>query len=613
MDETADDTRRARALVLLHECLGEVETELEGLLERAVLEVAGLLGQGAGLWVRERGTIALRAFAQDDPVKRDHMLEVTRGLRHGLDEPIGQFVLGGQPLHLSRQDLRAGLAVMEQPYRDYFSTYEVEDLLVVPLQSRGTAVGALAVTRDVGADPFTDRDLSFLKQIARVVSLTLANAVLIDEVGEAKRRSQAMAREDELTGLLNRRGFLEDLRTRLAEDDRQSMLVAVMDVDGFKMINDGFGPAAGDMVLASVAARLCAALPATTPVARIGGDEFAVLVEAPDDEEAADILEQAVLECSGSLAVVGMSVPMTVSVGTVVPDSEGADEVLLQANLAMCRAKRRGAMVAAYDARLDDPATRRLRDVMTLRRVITRGELVVHYQPVVPVHPGRLRVEALVRREVDGKLLSPDGWLQTAARAGLMADLTDSVLQKVIAQLADWRRTGLDVEVAVNVPAPVLALPEVVSMLVDRLDAADLPRRSLSVEVTEGDLVGPQARAALARCQEADIAVAVDDFGTGWSALSYLVDLPLQTIKIDKSFVDGCDVDPRRASVMRAVVDIAHELDLRVVAEGVETRAVADAVIDLGADALQGYLFARPSSAEDLDSLLRSGLVATAS
>jgi EAL domain-containing protein (putative c-di-GMP-specific phosphodiesterase class I) len=128
--------------------------------------------------------------------------------------------------------------------------------------------------------------------------------------------------------------------------------------------------------------------------------------------------------------------------------------------------------------------------------------------------------------------------------------------------------------------------------------------------VTEGDLVGPQARAALSRCAEADIGVAVDDFGTGWSALSYLVDLPLRTLKLDRSIVDGVDLDERRVTVVRAVVDVAHDLGLHVVAEGVETQDVADVVIDLGADSLQGYLYSRPTSPEELGPLLRAGLVA---
>jgi EAL domain-containing protein (putative c-di-GMP-specific phosphodiesterase class I) len=192
-----------------------------------------------------------------------------------------------------------------------------------------------------------------------------------------------------------------------------------------------------------------------------------------------------------------------------------------------------------------------------------------------------------------------------------MPDLTANVVRQVVSQLVAWWAEGLEIECAVNVPAPVLSGPDLVLDLLRIVDEAGLPRRSLSLEVTEGDLVGARARAALSRCAEADIAVAVDDFGTGWSALSYLVDLPLRTLKLDRSIVEGVDLDHRRALVVGAVVDVAHDLGLRVVAEGVETQDVADVVIDLGADALQGYLYSRPTSPTELGPLLRSGLVAS--
>ncbi|MFN2538740.1 MAG: EAL domain-containing protein, partial [Mycobacteriales bacterium] len=152
--------------------------------------------------------------------------------------------------------------------------------------------------------------------------------------------------------------------------------------------------------------------------------------------------------------------------------------------------------------------------------------------------------------------------------------------------------------------------PEQLRELLRLVDDAGLPRRALSVEITEGDLVGPQARAALSRCADADIGVAVDDFGSGWSSLAYLVDLPLRTLKLDRTIVDGVDVDHRRATVVRAVVDVAHDLGLRVVAEGVETQAVADVVIHLGADALQGFLYSKPAAPDDLSPFLRTGMVA---
>ena len=605
------EVERARAVLSLHEILVDVETDLSGLLQLAVEDAARLLGDAAAVWVLDGVELEVRAFTHHDPEARALMERVTLDLTHDPRGLITSLVLGGTPRRLRGDQLEQLSSLLEPGYREYLEAHGVSGMVMVPLVSRGRQLGALAVARDVGGPEYSDDDLDFLVQLARVVALSMANSVLLDEVGEAHRRATTLSRGDELTGLLNRRGFVEVLRARLANPVANSALVAVLDMDGFKLVNDGFGHSTGDVVLASMAARLCGALPDTVPVARLGGDEFAIFVEAEDDERAAALVEAAVAACTGTIKVVGLAVPMSVSVGTAVPAQGGADEVLLHADLAMYRAKRRGSMVAAYDPRLDDPATRKLREVLSLRRSIAGGELVVHYQPVVDVDgsPSR-RVEALVRRRVDGQLLPPNGWLQMADKAGLMPELTASVLEQVVDQLALWWATGLEIECAVNVPAPVLAAPEVLNALIARLDDAGLPRRALSVEVTESDLVGAQAKAALTRCAEADIAVAVDDFGTGWSALSYLVDLPLSTLKIDRAFVEGVDTHPRRAAVVRAVVDVAHELGLAVVAEGVETSAVADAIIDLGADAIQGYYYCRPGAADAVESTLRTGLVA---
>ncbi|MCW2670952.1 MAG: GGDEF-domain containing protein [Frankiales bacterium] len=601
-----DEVQRARALVELHETLGSAEDDLPGLMRAATSMSAALLGDACGLWSVEAGRVELRAFTYGE----HDVLDVVRQIGARCAEPdglVGRVVRDGEVAHVGRTDVPRLLSRVEERFHDSFAAFGLTGLVLVPLRSRGRSLGALGVARRKGTSEFDETDVVFLSQVARVVSLTLANAQLLEETTQARRDATQLAREDQLTGLLNRRGFLEVLRETPVD---RCTLVAVLDMDGFRLVNDGFGHAAGDLVLSSLAARLCAALPPMTPVARIGGDEFAVLVQADDDAEAADIVEDAVRECTGTLQVVGLSVPVTVSVGTAVPEPGGADQVLQHADLAMSRAKRRGGMVAAYDPDLDDPATRRLRDVLDLRRAILGDGLAVLYQPVVPVGAGPLKVEALVRRRVGDQLSPPAAWLETADRAGLMPDLTANVLRQVVNQLVSWWGQGLQVECAVNVPAPVLAGPDLVSDLLRVLDDAGLPRRSLSVEVTEGDLVGPQARAALSRCAEADIGVAVDDFGTGWSALSYLVDLPLRTLKLDRSIVDGVDLDERRVTVVRAVVDVAHDLGLHVVAEGVETQDVADVVIDLGADSLQGYLYSRPTSPEQLGPLLRAGLVA---
>jgi diguanylate cyclase (GGDEF)-like protein len=606
MPVVGDDIARARCLVALHEALGANEDDLAALVRQATAETAGLLGDACGLWQVDGAELTLEAFsfAGHDVLERAHEYGFASGLPGGLVERV---VNEGVPLLSGVVDATPPPVALSERCQAILEAFSFASLVIVPLQSRGTVLGALGVARSVDTPTFDDADISYLQDVARVVALTMANAKLLQEVAESRRQANLLAREDQLTGLLNRRGFLEVLRETPLD---RSTLVAVMDMDGFRLVNDGFGHAVGDMVLTSLAARLCASLPPETPVARIGGDEFAVLVQADDEEETAAVVENAAVECTGTLQVVGLSVPISVSVGTAVPLAGSSDQVLQHADLAMSRAKQHGGFLAAYDPDLDDPATRRLREVLDLRRAILGDGLVVHYQPVVPVNGGPLRVEALVRRCVEGELSPPAAWLEIANRAGLMPELTANVVRQVIDQLVTWWGDGLEVECAVNVPAPVLAGPDLVRNLLKVVDDAGLPRRALSVEVTEGELVGAQARAALSRCADADIAVAVDDFGTGWSSLAYLVELPLRTLKLDRSIVDGVDLDPRRATVMRGVVDVAHDLGLRVVAEGVETQDVADVVIDLGADALQGYLYSRPTAGEQLAPLLRTGLVA---
>jgi diguanylate cyclase (GGDEF)-like protein len=608
MPVVRDATKRAQALLALHEALIGAEDDRSALERLAATAVAGLLGDAAGVWRLDHDMLDLSAFTFGTDDITDFVRRATGGRCKPEDSAMRGVVLAGEVLRVGPEGVGAVCRRVEQDYQQSVDLFEMTGLIAVPLESRGRCLGALAVARRTGSVPFEDEDVEFLQQLARVVSVTFANAQLLEEVAWRRRQADALVREDQLTGLLNRRGFVEVLRETALD---RGTVVAVIDMDGFRMVNDGFGHAVGDMVLASLAARLCASLPPMTPVARIGGDEFAVLVQASSNAEADEIVQNAVRECTGTFQVVGLSVPVTISVGTAVPVKGGADQALQHADLAMSRAKRRNSLIAAYDPALDDPATRRLRDVLDLRREIRGDGLVVHYQPVVPVAPGPLRVEALVRRKVGDTLALPGTWLDTAARSGLLPDLTSTVVRLVIAQLGLWWAEGLEVECAVNVPAMVLAGPDLVRDLLTVVDEAGLPRRALSVEVTEEDLVGPQARDALYRCADADIAVAVDDFGTGWSSLAYLVELPLRTVKLDRSIITGVDVDERRVTVVRAAIDVAHDLGLRVVAEGIETQAVADVVIDLGADALQGFLYSRPAAPEDLSSLLRAGPVAT--
>ena len=599
-----------RALLALHEVLGDADSSLEQVLERAVDGVARLVGDAAGLWLDGPTGVRMRAFDHCDPQARAYMARVVEAVSSYDDGLISRTMTAGQSVRTDAAGVERLLPLMAPALREHYGLHRAAGMLLVPLTTRDRPIGVIGVTRDAGGQPFDDDDLTYLRQIAGVVSLAVGTAQLLEAAEDVQRRTTALAHEDELTGLLNRRGFLEVLRTGLLERPADATIVLVLDLDGFKHVNDGFGRAAGDQVLNSVARRVCDVVPSTVPVARLGGDQFALLVQEEDEETAAALVERVVQACTATVQVVGLSVPVTVSAGTAVPGEGGPDELLQRAHLAKYRAKRQlGSYVAMYDERLDAPATRRLRDVLSLRNSLRSGDLVVHYQPVVDVQGGPLRLEALARLRRADRLVPPEGFLRLADQAGLMPELTACVLDEVVAQLASWWRDGHRVECAVNVPATVLAQSGLVPGLVRRLELARLPRNALSVEVTESDLVGPGARAALTRCSEAGIAVAVDDFGTGWSSLAYLVELPLQALKIDRSFVEGVETDVRRAAVVRALVQCAHDLGLQVVAEGVETETTAQALVRLGVDALQGYRYGRPMSAQDLVPLLERRVV----
>ncbi|MFN2540134.1 MAG: diguanylate cyclase domain-containing protein, partial [Mycobacteriales bacterium] len=439
-----DDVVRARALVALHEALNAAEHDLATLLRAATITTAALLDGVAGICRCQQDGLQLAAFGYEGLDISDYLREVV-GERCPDSSVLHAVVRDGEPILVGPDGVGELLLGLDERFQDPVREFSMTSMAAAPLLSRGECLGALVVARGEGSPVFDEDDLAFIQQIARVVALTVANALLLEDVERTRLQATALAREDQLTGLLNRRGFLEVLRETPLD---RSALVAVFDMDGFRLVNDGFGHTVGDVVLASLAARLCASLPPLTPVARIGSDEFAALVQADDEEESADIIHDAVRECTGTFEVVGLSVPITISVGTAVPQAGGSDQVLQQADLAMSRAKRRGGFVAAYDPALDDPATRRLRDVLELRRAILGDGLVVHYQPVVPVTEGPPRVEALVRRKVGTSLALPGAWLDTANRSGLMPELTANVVRQVVGQLARWWEEGLEVECA---------------------------------------------------------------------------------------------------------------------------------------------------------------------
>jgi diguanylate cyclase (GGDEF)-like protein len=427
---------------------------------------------------------------------------------------------------------------------------------------------------------------------------------------------------DELTGLPSRRHFHRRLSVALREAQAEEIPLGLLlfDLDRFKELNDTLGHSAGDRLLQLVGRRLRDGLGRGTLVARLGGDEFAVLLPPGQGRDGAARAGARILEAiERPFEVEGLELDIGASVGIALfPEHATEDEELLRrADVAMDLAKSAGGGLAYYDPERDLHTRDRLALGRQLRAGLGRGELAVYYQPKVDPQLGRvLGVEALARwQHPSHGLLMPPDFLPLAARSGLMPQLTRFVLDRALAQLASWRAEGLDLTVAVNLSVSDLLDDELPRDVGRMLAARNVPPTCLALEVTEDGLIAdPQSAAetldAIARL---GVRIALDDFGTGWSSLAHLRRLPVDELKIDRSFVRDMATDEEDAAIVRTTIDLARSLRLRVVAEGVEDEQTWSLRADLGCDAIQGFVLSRPLPAAQLATWLatrREGAVA---
>jgi diguanylate cyclase (GGDEF)-like protein len=417
---------------------------------------------------------------------------------------------------------------------------------------------------------------------------------------------------DELTGLPNRRALYADGRARLLEPEGRPQALLLLDLDKFKEVNDSLGYHAGDLLLVQVGARLREHLRTGDLLARLGGDEFAVLLEVTGHDEATHVAVKLRAALAEPFALEGVALHTSASVGIALFRDHGLDvsTLLRKAEIAMYKAKGSGDGHHVYSGTDDTDGAARLRTVEELRNALTTGQLVVHYQPKIDLDTGDVHsVEALVRWDHPTRgLLYPDAFLNLVEEFGLMPALTQVVLTVALDQAAIWHAQGLQLTVAVNLSATSMVdnhLPEhVMSMLSDR----GLPPHALQLEITEELLMADRdrARAILTRLRLNGVQISVDDFGTGYSSLGYLRDLPVDELKLDRSFVFPMIDDPRAAALVASAIGLAHSLGLRMVAEGVETIAAYTELTRLGCDQAQGYFMSRPIPAAELDHWLRN-------
>jgi diguanylate cyclase (GGDEF)-like protein/PAS domain S-box-containing protein len=442
------------------------------------------------------------------------------------------------------------------------------------------------------------------------------------DVSDRKRMESELERlalYDALTGLPNRALFADRLSHVLARRGREtSTAVYFLDVDRFKRINDSLGHAAGDEVLREVAKRLNGVLRPEDTVARFGGDEFTVLCESVGGVlEAVTIADRLQRPLRDPLMAGGAELRLSASIGValVEPNEVGdAQHLIEDADAAMYRAKERGgARAELFDSAMRDNAVRALRIEQELQQALERGELRLFLQPGVDLRTGQvIGAEALVRWSHPQRgLIMPDRFLGVAEETGLIVPLGEWVIGESCRQLAEWqsRPETSQLHLSLNLSARELTHPDVVSNLLGCVRESGIDPRFLTIEVTESTAMadGDSGFRALREFSSEGIRVAIDDFGTGYSSLEQLRRMPVDIVKVDRSFVSGMADDPTDRALVAAVVGMGRALKLAVVAEGIESPEEAEALLELGCHIGQGFLFAKPLPIEAMDELLASG------
>ncbi len=468
-------------------------------------------------------------------------------------------------------------------------------------------------------EPYWESDTIFsIKGEDGAISHFIAIQEDISERIKYEERLAHQASHDELTNLPNRTLFHDRLEQALAGARQSGELVAVafLDLDGFNVVNDSLGHEAGDALLVAVAGRLRGCVRDGDMVARIGGDVFSLLLpNAESPENTGAIAERARLAVAEPLTIAGKEVFITCSIGLSLFTGDGEDgaTLLRNADTAMCRAKENGRNnFQFYAAEMSEKSRRRLAVESELRHALERGELVLYYQPIVDLHNGEVTgTEALIRWNHPEKgLVPPLDFIPLAEETGLIVPIGDWVIRTACAQNRAWQEAGLgELSVAVNVSARQFERHDVEQAVAAALRETGLAARHLKLELTETMLMRQPEHSAtvLKQIKPSGVKLSLDDFGTGYSSLNYLKRFPFDYVKIDQSFIRHVTSDPHAAAIARTVVTLAHDLGLKVIAEGVETLEQMVYLRNRFCDEMQGFYFSRPLPAGEFEQLLRDG------
>ncbi|MDX3661215.1 bifunctional diguanylate cyclase/phosphodiesterase [Streptomyces sp. ID05-26A] len=504
--------------------------------------------------------------------------------------------------------------------------YEAELTLVSLRKQLSTVVQLkrLETTDYLRAAELRNGNLRLAAIIAFVIDLGLVGLCGVVLLGHRRKilrqaaKSEHEAMHDALTGLANRT-LLTQRTTQAIRHSNQTgdpLGLFLIDLNRFKPINDTLGHAFGDRLLQLVATRLTGAVREVDTVARLGGDEFAVLL--PSVSTAANALvvaERVHRALDEAVDLDGLTVDVGCSIGVALypTDSADAHELLQHADIAMYTAKRARQGTSVYDPGLDQDNAAQLTVISDLRRAIDQAELVLHYQPKADLRTGTVcGAEVLCRWQHPRLgLLGPDRFIPAAEETGLIEPLTRYVLDHALAQCHTWHLTGWDVPISVNVGAQCLqdrTFPEQVAAALERHGR---PPDVLTLEITESAIIADPLRATdvLTRLRELGVRLSIDDFGTGYSSIAYLRTMPVHEMKIDRSFTTNMRSDSSSGAITRSLLGLAHNLELEVVAEGVEDEETWTALAALGCDIVQGYCLSRPLPADEFAVWLRDRML----
>jgi diguanylate cyclase (GGDEF)-like protein len=558
-----------------------------------------VLDQARDILHAERARVTFIPQADGDGV--EVALEGQGPLRRGApeylndaDPMLARVMRQGQPIHIGR-------GTRDPVQRAWLERHDVRDSIMVPLQGETGPIGVLAVDDRLGdARGFEREDVRVLETVANQAAVALRNGELVDQL-----RHESL--HDSLTGLPNRSHLQRDLDARLRDGTPTPFAVGILDLDSFKEVNDTLGHEQGDELLQEVARRMVIALRSRAVVCRLGGDEFAIIVDSCTTKEAAELVAlrlHAALDAPVLLSGIEINVSGSLGIALAPQHGTAAGVLLRRADQAMYEAKHAGRTVRVFDDGLDTASPSKLALVAELRQAIAGGEIEVHVQPKVLAASGAVcGTEALVRWSTRARgHVPPSHFVPLAERSGLIHPLTQLVLDNAIAACAGWQRQMAGVGVSVNVSVRSLSDDSLVRLVDRLLRRHSLPPQLLTLEITESHIMAdpPGTLHVLHQLRERGLGLSVDDFGTGYSSLSYLRRLPVQEVKIDRSFVHRMVHEPDDAAIVRSIVELARTLGLNVVAEGVEDTQTWEALKAMGVNDIQGWVIAKAMPVPEL-------------